>query len=75
MNNVQKNIQKISGIKMGKYDNIKNELYHQSKLYLQTLEIFIKQVELNNMTNEQFFLDFENKLNSLSIKDHNASPE
>lgn len=39
------------------------------------LENFIYEVEQLEMTNEQFFIDFEDRLNELSIKDHNADSE
>lgn len=32
----------------------------------------IKEIEITGLTNEQWFIDFEDKLNELSIKDHNA---
>ena len=44
-------------------------------------ELFTKLVELNeistqiaekfNKTNEQYYIEYENRLNSISIKDHN----
>lgn len=70
MNDVLKKIQKETGIKQGKYDNEKNRLYHQGKSLLSMLDMYIRQVEYAKMTNEQFFIDFEDKLNELSIKDH-----
>lgn len=42
-----------------------------TKLYLEQLKLFIEIIEKNRLTNEQWFLDFEDKLNKLSIKDHN----
>lgn len=68
-------LQKDSGIKMGQYDNDKNRLFHQGKMLLQVLEIYIKEIESLKMTDEQFFIDFEDSINELSIKDHNADPE
>lgn len=70
MNDALKKIQKESGIKMGQYNNLKNHLYHQSKLFIKILETFISEVEKANLTNEDFFINFEDKLNELSIKDH-----
>lgn len=75
MNNTLKELQKETGIKMGKYDNEKNRLFHQGNALLKMLDVYIKQVEYSKMTNEQFFIQFEDKLNELSIKDHNASLE
>lgn len=70
-----KNIQKATGIKQGKYDNEKNRLWAQGQTLLKMLNIYVKQVEAAKMCNEQFFIDFEDKLNLLSVKDHNAVPE
>lgn len=75
MNPQLQKIQKDSGIKMGKYDNKQNELYHRGKLLLQMVDLYIKSVEEANMTDYTFYLDFEDKLNEYSVKDHNASPE
>ena len=56
---------------MGKYDNDKNRIYHTTKLFLQYLNILVKEAEMLNLTNEQFWIDFEDELNAISIKDHN----
>lgn len=37
---------------------------------LDGLEMFIKECEENKATNEQWYLDFEDKLNKLSVKNH-----
>lgn len=73
MNDTLKKIQKESGIKMGKYDNDKNRLYHWTKAYLQSLKLMVKEAEELKLTDEQFWIDFENELNLISIKDHNDS--
>lgn len=70
MNQQLQDIQKATGIKMGNYPNKKNELYHQGQLILKALETYIKEAEYYQMTNEQFFIDFEDRINELSIKDH-----
>lgn len=38
------------------------------KQLLDKVETFISLVEDNNLTNEQWFINFEDKLNELSIK-------
>lgn len=68
MNQPLKTIQKNSGIKMGKYDNNKNRLFNYSKTLIYSLKMFIKEVEEFDMTNEQFFLDFLDQLNEISVK-------
>lgn len=53
---------------MGKYDNNKNRLFNYSKTLIYSLKMFIKEVEEFDMTNEQFFLDFLDQLNEISVK-------
>lgn len=72
MNDVNKVMQKMTGIKQGKFDNDKNRLYNACQTILYITQNVIKEIENAGMTNEQFFIDFEDKLNELSIKDHNA---
>lgn len=51
--------------------NLKNtveSLKKKSKSLLKETELFIELVEDNSLENEQFFLDFLDKLNELSIK-------
>lgn len=75
MNTALKNLQKQTGIKQGQFDNEKNRLYNYCQTFILMLQNLIKQCEDANMTDEQFYIDFENKLNELSIKDHNANLE
>lgn len=42
-----------------------------AKLYIEQLKLFLGIIERNKLTNEQWFIDFEDNLNKLSIKDHN----
>lgn len=70
MNKQLQKLQKLSGVKLNNFDNKKNELYHQSKILLQALTLFVKSIEMEKMYNEQFYLDFEDSLNALSVKDH-----
>ncbi len=72
MNDTLKELQKRYGVKLGKYDSEKNRLFNQGLLILKATEEYIKQVEKAKMTGESFFLDWEDDLNLLSIKDHNV---
>ena len=74
MNAAKKNIQKAYGIKQGRCDNIKNKLYNQGLTVLKAVELHIQQIEELKMTDEQFFINWEDEINKLSIKDH-ASPK
>lgn len=75
MNDYQKRIQKLTGIKQGKFDNDKNRMYNACQTALMMVKSVIMQAEALKMTDEQFFIDFEDELNELSIKDHNADSE
>lgn len=68
MNQLNQNIQKNSGIKMGKYDSKQNELYNQGLVIIKMLELYIKSIEETKMTNEQFFINFLDSINELSVK-------
>ena len=48
--------------------NTVENLKKKSKSLLKETELFIELVEDNSLENEQFFLDFLDKLNELSIK-------
>lgn len=68
MNETLKKIQKDTGIKQSQYDNEKNRLYNQGLTLLKMLNLYVKQVEDANMTNEQYFLNFLDSLNETSIR-------
>ena len=72
MNETLKSIQKLTGIKQGNFVNEKNRMYNACQTALMMVESVVMQAEALKMTDEQFFIDFEDKLNELSIKDHNA---
>lgn len=40
-------------------------------MYIQSLKLLVKEAEELGLTNEQFWIDFEDELNELSVKDHN----
>ena len=73
MNDALKMIQRETGIKQGDFANEKNKLFHQGRTLILAIETYINLVEKAGMTNEQFFIEFEDDLNELSIKDHQAS--
>lgn len=68
MNEVLKNIQKTTGIKQGKYDNEKNRLYNMCQMSVQMLNELWNQIEKAEMTNEQFCLDWLDKINEISVR-------
>lgn len=68
MNETLKQIQKETGIKQGQYDNEKNRLYNQGLTLLKMLNLYVKQVEDANMANEQYFLNFLDSINEISVR-------
>lgn len=71
MNKILQNIQKLSGIKQGAFDSKHQELYMKGQMLLKMVELYIKSIEKEKMTDKQFFIDWEDALNELSVKDHN----
>lgn len=47
-------------------------LKNECEQILEQVNKLIDSVELLELTNEQWFINFENDLNLLSVKDHNA---
>ena len=47
------------------------DLEKLSKMLLEQVEWLIKECEENDLTNSQWYIEFEDNLNLLSIKDHN----
>lgn len=48
------------------------DLKKLSKMLLEQVEWLIKECEENGLTDSQWYIEFEDNLNLLSIKDHNA---
>ncbi len=46
------------------------KLKQRASFILQELKLFIEKIEYCHLTNEQWYLDFEDRLNELSVKDH-----
>ena len=72
MNNFLKQIQKLTGIKQGKFDNDKNRMYNVCQTALMFVKSVVNEAERLNMCHEDWYIRFEDELNELSIKDHNA---
>lgn len=68
MNNIKKQVQKDTNIKQGNYDNKKNELYNMCQMSLLAVNALMDTIEQNGLQNEQFVLDYCDKLNELSIR-------
>jgi len=50
------------------YDNEKNRLWHMCQVSISMLNELMRQIEENDLKNEQFVLDWLDELNELSIK-------
>lgn len=68
MNKVLQKIQKETNIKMGKYDTEKNRIYNMCQASILMLEELWKAIEEAGMQNEQFVLNFLDKINEISIR-------
>lgn len=50
------------------HDNEKNRLWHMCQVSISMLNELMRQIEENDLKNEQFVLDWLDELNELSVK-------
>ena len=50
------------------YDNKKNRLWYMCQVSIRMLNELMRQIEENDLKNEQFVLDWLDELNELSVK-------
>ena len=55
----------------GRFPNEKNRIWTMCQASLQMLMMTVIEAEKANMVDEQFYIEFENAINQLSVKDHN----
>ena len=55
----------------GRFPNEKNRIWTMCQASLQMLMMTIIEAEKSNMVDKQFYIEFENAINQLSVKDHN----
>lgn len=55
----------------GRFPNEKNRIWTMCQASLQMLMMTVIEAEKSNMVDEQFYIEFENAINQLSVKDHN----
>lgn len=55
----------------GHFPNNKNRIWTMCQVTLKLVTQCIEEAEADNLTDEQFFINFEDCLNNLSCKDHN----
>ena len=72
---IMKKLDKIDYLKQlmnrGRFPNEKNRIWTMCQASLQMLIMTVIEAEKANMVDEQFYIEFENAVNQLSIKDHN----
>lgn len=72
---IMKKLDKIDYLKQlmnrGLFPNEKNRIWTICQASLQMLMMTVIEAEKSNMVNEQFYIEFENAVNQLSVKDHN----
>ena len=72
---IMKKLDKIDYLKQlmtrGRFPNEKNRIWTMCQASLQMLMMTVIEAEKSNMVNEQFYIEFENAINQLSVKDHN----
>lgn len=54
----------------GKFPNEKNRVWTMCNVVIKLLLQTVEEAEKSNLTNEQFYLSFENIINAASVKDH-----
>lgn len=57
-------------IKSGRFPNEKNRVWTMCQVALKLCLQCVDEAERNNLTNEQFYIAFEDCLNKVSTKDH-----
>ena len=72
---IMKKLDKIDYLKQlmnrGLFPNEKNRIWTMCQASLQMLMMTVIEAEKANMVDEQFYIEFENAINQLSVKDHN----
>lgn len=72
MNDLIKEMQKRYGVKLGKYDTEKNRLFNKGIFILKAAQEYVEEAEKAELTNEQFFIDWEIDMSQLVTKDHSV---
>lgn len=72
---IMKKLDKIDYLKQlmnrGLFPNEKNRIWTMCQASLQMLMMTVIEAEKANMVDEQFYIEFEDAVNQLSVKDHN----
>lgn len=60
----------IKLLSAGRFPNNKNRVWTMCQVVIKLLLKTVEEAEKNNLTNEQFYLSFEDIINKASVKDH-----
>ena len=62
-------------IKSGRFPNEKNRVWTMCQIALHMATLAADEAEKLKLTDEQFYINFEDALNILSVRDHSGNPE
>jgi hypothetical protein len=62
-------------IKSGRFPNEKNRVWAMCQATLHMATLAADEAERLKLTDEQFYINFEDALNVLSVRDHSGNPE
>lgn len=74
MNQLLKN-NLVKLLSAGRFPNEKNRVWTMCQVALKLCLQCVDEAENSNLTNEQFYIAFEDCLNKISIKDHNKQDQ
>lgn len=57
------------------FSNDRNRIRTMCQIALEIVKLTVEEAEKYKMTDEQYYLDFEDKLNALSVKDHSNNAD
>lgn len=57
------------------FPNDKNRIWTMCQAALEMVKLTVEEAEKYKMTDEQYYLDFEDKLNAWSVKDHSKNAD
>lgn len=60
----------INLLSNGRFPNNKNRIWTMCQVTLKLCLMCVEEAEKNNLTDEQFYLSFEDIINKASVKDH-----
>lgn len=59
----------------GLFPNDHNRIWTMCQVTLEMVKLTVEEAEKYKMTDEQYYLDFEDKLNAWSVKDHSKNAD